>query len=87
MARIPKGKPGKVRVLTPSELKLADELQRAMTQRVAAEVLLKEARREISRLTLEINKLEMSRITVIWVEAREQQDALLSAVKEKLAKE
>ena len=69
------GKP-KGRVLTPSELELAEGLARALGQKSGAKILLREAELEVSKLTQKINELAefkqgRSRIGVIWAEARE----------------
>lgn len=63
--------PKKKRVLTPKEIELAEALSQAMVMKATAEVTLRAARREIGRLTGEINKLDRRRITPVWMEARE----------------
>ncbi len=60
----------KVHVLTPDELELADGLHKAMFGKATAEAALIACRREVGRLTQEINKLGYARAVVVWAEAR-----------------
>lgn len=86
----------KGRVLTPSELELADALQKALVGKATAETAVIVSRREIGRLTQEINKLSFDengkrkpgllRATVIWAEAREKLGASPSPTREELTK-
>lgn len=64
-----KTKPVKGRVLTPTEIELSDQLQKALTKKADADVMRREAQKEISRLTNAVNKLGFSRATVVWAEA------------------
>ena len=67
-------------VLTPTELELVDSLTAALLGKATADAALIIHRKEIGRLTTEINKLSFSedgkmkpgllRATVIWAEAR-----------------
>ncbi len=71
------------RILTPKELELAEALSKALVDKIGAQLALDGARREIGRLTQEINRLGVpeeggkvnyagvARATTIWVEARE----------------
>ena len=70
----------KAHVLTPNELEFVDSLSAALLGKATAEAALILQRKEIGRLTTEINKLSFSedgkmkpgllRATVIWAEAR-----------------
>ncbi len=59
----------KKRVLTPSELKLMEELKEALIGKVLADRAIKACRQTIGRLTPEINKLDFSRGHAVWAEA------------------
>jgi hypothetical protein len=71
------------RVLTPSELELAEAMSKALVNKIGAQLALDGARQEIGRLTTEINKLGrpeegkkpdyagVARATIVWAEARE----------------
>ena len=84
MART-KTKP-KGRVLTPKELELAEALQKALVGKATAVATLDVCRREIGRLTREINKLGFTRSTVVWAEARELVGAVPAPTREQLVK-
>ncbi len=70
----------KAHVLTPDELVLVDALSAALLGKATAEAAVIVQRKEIGRLTIEINKLSFNedgtrktgllRATVIWAEAR-----------------
>lgn len=60
------------RVLTPDEIELAEALGNALTLKGSAEASLEVARKEIARLTQEINKLDYNRPAKVWAEARER---------------
>lgn len=70
----------KAHVLTPTELELVDALSVAMLGKAAAKAAVIVQRKEIRRLTIEINKSSFDedgnrkpgllRATVIWAEAR-----------------
>lgn len=84
-----KGTPVKGRVLTPTELGLAEKLQKALSQQIGARALLRQADQEVSRVTQEINELAefkkgRMRIGVIWAEAREQLGAPPAPAREDL---
>lgn len=84
MARSTKTGAPKGRVLTPDELELAESLQKALVGKATAEVTLIACRREIGRLTVEINKLGFSRAAVVWAEAREKLGAPPAPTREQL---
>ncbi len=86
----------KAHVLTPTELGLVDELSAALIGKTAAEVALVLHRKEIGRLTQEINKTSFTedgkkkpgllRATVIWAEARAKLGASPALTREQLSR-
>lgn len=83
-------------VLTPDELALVDALADALLGKVAADVAVIVHRKEIGRLTQEINKCSFDedgrrkpgllRATVIWAEARAKLDAAPAPAQAQLTK-
>lgn len=77
----------KAHVMTPAELELADALAAALFGKETARAVLIVHRKEIGRLTSEINRLSFDedgkrkpgllRATVIWGEARTKLEALI----------
>ena len=86
MARSTKTKKLKGRVLTPTELEFAEALTKALVGKATAVATLDVCRREIGRLTREINKLGFTRSTVVWAEARELVGAVPAPTREQLVK-
>ena len=86
----------KAHVLTPDELVLVDELSAALLGKATAEAAVIVARREMGRLTTEINKLSFDedgkmkpgllRATVIWAEARAKLGAAPVPTREQLTR-
>jgi hypothetical protein len=82
MARSTPKKKG--RILTPTELKLAEALAKALVDKMGATLALDVANQALGRLTGEINKLGfpeeggkanyagVARATIVWAEAREK---------------
>lgn len=70
--------PKKVRVLTPAELTLVDELQAALVLQATAEASVRTAKRTLTKLTEKVNELDRPRTTAVWLEARDQAQAALS---------
>ncbi len=70
MAKAKTSSPPKGRVLTAAELALAEGLSKALIGKATAEATLDVCRREIGRLTQEINKLGFHRAGLVWAEAR-----------------
>ena len=78
----------KARILTPDELALVDGLAAALLGKATADAALIIHRREIGRLTTEINKLSFDedgkrkpgllRATIIWNEARDKVKQLMA---------
>jgi hypothetical protein len=74
----------KGRILTPTELELAEAMAKALVNKLGAKLALDAANQEIGRLTGEINKLGfpeeggkanyagVARATIVWAEAREK---------------
>ncbi len=83
-------------VLTPAELELVDALSAALLGKLAAEAAVIVQRREIGRLTSEINKSNfdddgkykggLPRSVVIWAEARAKLGAPAAPTAAQLAK-
>ena len=76
----------KSRVLTPKEIELADGLSAAMAGKMTAVADANAYRREIARLTREINKLDYARSMRVWAEAREKLGAPPAPTREQLTK-
>ena len=86
----------KAHVLTPTELELVDALSAAMFVKATAEAAVIVQRKEIGRLTVEINKSSFTedgkrkpgllRATVIWAEARAKVGAAPAPTLAQLAK-
>ena len=86
----------KAHVMTPTELELVDELSAALLGQATARADLIVQRREIGRLTTEINKLSFDedgkrkpgllRATVIWAEARAKLGAAPAPPRKQLTK-
>ncbi len=74
----------KGRILTPTELELADGLQKALISKATAEVMLKESRKEIGRLTGEIGGLKLLRSNMVWAQVRENVGAPSAPTREDL---
>lgn len=72
MGKTKTASPPKGRVLTATEIEMAEGLSKAMVGKATAEATLDVCRREIGRLTQEINKLGFHRAGLVWAEAREQ---------------
>lgn len=82
--------------MTPDELELVDALSAALLGKAMAEAALIVQRREIGRLTSEINKLSFDeggkrkpgllRATVIWAEARAKVGAAPAPTREQLTR-
>lgn len=58
------------RVLTPKELEKAEALSKALVEKMGAQMTIDSARKNIGRLTEEINQFGYKRATVVWAEAR-----------------
>ncbi len=86
----------KARVLLPGELELIDALVLALLGKATAEAAVIVNRREVGRLTREINRISFDdkgkpkpgllRSTVIWAEARDKLGASPALTQEQLAK-
>ena len=76
----------KVRLLTPQELEFAERLEKALVGKAIAAVTLDVCRREIGRVTREINKLPYARAGKVWAEAREKVGAAPAPTREQLTK-
>lgn len=86
----------KAHVLTPAELELVDALSAALLSKAAAEVAVVAQRKEIGRLTQDINKSSFDedgkrkpgllRATVIWAEARAKLGAPPAPTRAQLSK-
>ncbi len=76
----------KARLLTSQELELADALQKALVGKATAVATLDVCRREIGRVTQEINKLPYARGGKVWAEARDQVGAPPAPTRAQLVK-
>ncbi len=76
----------KARLLTAQELELVEQLQKALIGKATSEATLDVCRREIGRVTQEINKLPYSRGIRVWNEAREEVGAHPAPTREQLSK-
>lgn len=76
----------KARLLTSQELELADQLQKALVGKATSVATLDVCRREIGRVTREINKLPYARANKVWAEARDQVGAPPAPTREQLIK-
>ena len=76
----------KTRLLTPQELELAEALEKALVGKATAVAALDVCRREIGRVTQEINKLPYARGVKVWGEARDKVGAHPAPTREQLAK-
>lgn len=84
MTKTKTASPPKGRVLTAKELKLAKALEKALTGKATAEATLDVCRREIGRLSVEVNKLDFRRSNLVWAEAREKLGAPDAPTREQL---
>lgn len=62
----------KTRLLTAQELEFAEQLEKALVGKATAAATLDVCRREIGRVTQEINKLPYARGVKVWAEALEK---------------
>ncbi len=76
----------KARLLTSQELELVDQLQKALIGKATAVATVDICRREIGRVTQEINKLPYARGIRVWAEARDQVGAPPAPTREQLIK-
>ncbi len=76
----------KARLFTPQELELVDQLQKALIGKATAAATLDVCRREIGRVTQEINKLPYARGGQVWAETREKVGAHPAPTREQLIK-
>lgn len=95
MGKTQTASPPKGRVLTATELELAEGLSKALVGKATAEATLDVCRREIGRLTQEINKLgfdpetgkiDFRRAPLVWAEAREMAGLPPAPVREQLVR-
>ena len=76
----------KARLFTPQELEFAEQLEKALIGKATAAATLDVCRREIGRVTQEINKLPYARGVQVWAEALEKVGASPAPTREQLTK-
>ena len=76
----------KARLFAPQELELVDRLHKALVDKATAAATLDVCRREIGRVTQEINKLPYERGGKVWAETRERVGAPPAPTRKQLIK-